>query len=366
MTNSSNNIYKKRIENFKKIMDCDCAILVSRENFNTNLFYFTGFTGYGILVIFKNKKPLFLTTKLYVFNLQNKNLDVVILEKKSNDVLQKSVKRKQIIGLDYSTLTIKSFRNIKTAIKPKKYIDVSDILIKLREEKDDFEIDMIKKACNEASNILESGIKMITRFTYESELKNFLEFEVKKRGYDVAFDTIVASGKNSANAHYSSCDNKLRKGFVVIDFGVKVGRYHSDMTRTIYIGNPSKDEMKEYEKVLAVQEKCIELAKENKNCEELYNFAKENLGDAFIHGLGHGVGLEIHELPNLTLKNKEKIKNNSCFTIEPGVYYPDKFGIRIEDTVLKKDKKIEILTHISKKLVCVTLKKTGKLKHSDL
>lgn len=349
--------YKKRIDLFKKKMDCDVSILVSRD-FNSNVFYFTGFTGtYGILIIYKRKSPVFLTTKIDICTLKNKNLNVIILEKKTNDVLKKLVPKKVKIGLDYSSLTVKSFQNIKKTLIPKKTADVSEIILKLREIKDDYEIFVIKKACKEASDILELGIKKIPEFKYEYELKNFLDLETKKRGFDVAFDTIVASGKNSANAHYSSCENKFQRGFLVIDFGVKIGKYHSDITRTVYIGEPSQKEILEYNKVFSVQKKCIELSSTAKNCEEIYNYAKEKLGDAFIHGLGHGVGLEIHELPNLTLKNKEPLNNNSCFTIEPGVYYPKKFGIRIEDTLLKNGKNVLVLTHLSKELKTINIQK---------
>jgi Xaa-Pro aminopeptidase len=345
-------IYEERLLKLRKNTTCDCVILVSKD-FNPNLFYFTGFTGNGMLIVFKNKKTIFLTTKLDICNLDNKNVKVILLEKNLKEVLRKIIKTKLNIGFDYSTLTIKSFLNIKKATHPKKTIDVSNILLKLREIKDTYEQGIIKKACEEASDILESSIKKIPDFTYEYELKNFLELEVKKRGHDISFETIVASGKNSANPHYSSCENKIKKGFLVIDFGVKIGRYHSDMTRTIYIGKPNFEEIKEYKKVLSVQEKCIELSKKSKTCEEIYKYAKEKLGEVFIHGLGHGVGLEIHELPNLTLGTKESIKDHCCFTIEPGIYYPDKFGIRIEDTVSKNGKNVEILTHLTKKLICV-------------
>jgi Xaa-Pro aminopeptidase len=177
-------------------------------------------------------------------------------------------------------------------------------------------------------------------------VKNFLENETRKKGYELAFNPIVASGKNSSLPHYNAENIKLRKGFCVIDFGVKYKSYCSDITRTFYIGKPTKKEIEEYEKVLFVQEKCIKMIKQGTKAEKPYLFAKKELKN-MIHGLGHGVGVEIHESPNLLEGSKDILLKNMVFTIEPGNY--NKYGIRIEDTVLLKSK-AEILTRIDKKL----------------
>ena len=131
--------------------------------------------------------------------------------------------------------------------------------------------------------------------------------------------------------------------------------YCSDITRTIYVGRPSLKEKEIYNFLLKIQEEAVKLAANNEKCSELYDFVNESLGKYkkyFTHGLGHGLGIEIHEMPNLTLNSKDRIKNSMIFTIEPGIYLPNKFGIRIEDTILFKNKPIA-LTKTTKDLLIV-------------
>ena len=174
-------------------------------------------------------------------------------------------------------------------------------------------------------------------------------------GLELSFNPIVASGKNASMPHYAPAAKKIMKGFCVIDFGVKYKGYCSDITRTVYVGKPSKKEKEIFNMLLTIQKNAINKIKSSKKCSELYDFVNNSLGkykSNFTHGLGHGVGVEIHELPNLTLNSKDRIKNNMVFTIEPGIYFPKRFGIRIEDTVLFKNKPI-VLTKTSKDLLIV-------------
>jgi Xaa-Pro aminopeptidase len=146
------------------------------------------------------------------------------------------------------------------------------------------------------------------------------------------------------------------KGFLILDFGIKYKSYLSDMTRTLYLGKPSAKEIELYNKVLKVQEACIDKAKIGLNAGKLYNYSIKLFGkDAkyFIHGLGHGVGVEIHERPSLGLKSQDTFVKGCVFTIEPGYYNQETgIGIRIEDTIFLGEKK-EVLTKSAKKLVCI-------------
>jgi Xaa-Pro aminopeptidase len=147
---------------------------------------------------------------------------------------------------------------------------------------------------------------------------------------------------------------RLKKGFCIIDFGVKYKGYHSDITRTIYLGNPSKKEITLYNLLLKIQKELIKKIKIGERCSQLYKDTLtllDKYSDNFTHGLGHGLGLNIHELPNLTEKSEDIFMNNMVFTIEPGIYFQNKFGIRIEDDILIKNGKIQILTKIPKKLI---------------
>jgi Xaa-Pro aminopeptidase len=173
----------------------------------------------------------------------------------------------------------------------------------------------------------------------------------------MSFETIVASENNGAKIHYELCNDKLKKGFLVIDFGIKINEYCSDMTRTFYLGVPSSKEIEMYEKVRTVQDESIEKFKLNLTPFEIDTYVRQILGKEYIHSLGHGVGLDIHENPGISILNKEKIVENAVFTIEPGVYFENKYGIRIEDTVVKQKNTIKALTLFTKELIIIDCNK---------
>jgi len=182
-----------------------------------------------------------------------------------------------------------------------------------------------------------------------------LENETKKSGYELAFNPVVASGKNAAVPHHAPENIKLKKGFCVIDFGIKYKGYCSDATRTIYIGRPKEKEIRLYNFLLRMQKDAIKNAKIGKKCSDLYNKVNEDLKEYkkyFTHGLGHGIGIDVHELPNLTEKSKDILKRGMAFTIEPGIYFKNQLGIRIEDDILLT-KKAEILTKTKKGLMVI-------------
>ena len=141
--------------------------------------------------------------------------------------------------------------------------------------------------------------------------------------------------------------------FCVIDFGIRYQNYCTDTTRTIYLGKATKKEKDIYNLILAAQTNAISNVTKGTKCKDIYNQVKKDLKqykDYFTHGLGHGFGIKVHELPNLTNLSKDSLKNNSVFTIEPGIYFKN-IGIRIEDDILIQNNKIYVLTKISKKLI---------------
>ncbi len=162
----------------------------------------------------------------------------------------------------------------------------------------------------------------------------------------LAFDPIVASGSNSRNAHHDN-SGILKKGFLVLDLGFTYKGYCSDMTRTFYIGTPSEEEESQYYKVLKSQEKALEMVKASVSFQKIEEKVRDFLGDDneyFIHSLGHGLGVDVHEKPF----KSDILKTNQVITIEPGIY--KKQGVRIEDVLIVKNK-AEILTKTPKKLI---------------
>ncbi len=226
---------------------------------------------------------------------------------------------------------------------------------RLRLVKDAGELARIEAACEIADVALAQVKEQITARPSESELAAELEREMRRRGASAAsFETIVASGPNGARPHARPTDRVIEPGeLVVIDFGAVVDGYHSDMTRTLCAGAPS-DELRELiEAVFAAQRAGVRAVKPGVSGAEVDRACRESLestglGEAFLHGTGHGVGLEVHEAPSLGLGSADILVSGSVVTVEPGAYLPEVGGARIEDTVVVTDTGARALTKSTK------------------
>ena len=193
----------------------------------------------------------------------------------------------------------------------------------------------------------------------EIELRDAIEKNVKNLGGETAFDTIVAFGANSAVPHHETDSTKLTLNSpILVDMGAKVGGYMSDITRMAFFGTPSEKFCSCYDLVLKANLMALQNITENTLTDVADGYARNVLKDNgldqyFTHSLGHGVGMEIHEYPTLSKKMSVPLKNGMVFTIEPGVYFDGEFGIRIEDTVLLIDGKVERLFSDDKKLLII-------------
>jgi|SRR3989338_3937167 len=328
-------------------------------DYSPNMLYFTGFSGVGVLIV-PAKKPAFLLVPEMEKERAKRGFSYVIgiEEKKMLDTLKAVLKEKGIkarkVALDKSSVTLNFNKALKKSLSNFKTIDISRDLVKIREIKTKKEISTIKKAFSISNSIFISMIKNFKKFKTEADVAAFLHYQALKKGCDVSFPPIVASGSNGSMPHYEPKNATLKKGFCVVDFGIKHNGYCTDMTRTLFIGKPEKKDNDIYNFILKIQNQTIAFIKLNQKCSDVYDFCVKELGKYskyFTHGLGHGIGVEIHELPNLTLGSKDKIGNNMAFTVEPGIYFPGKFGIRIEDSLIMANGKKEVLTKIPKKLI---------------
>ncbi len=224
--------------------------------------------------------------------------------------------------------------------------------------KNKIEIEKIKKACKITDAIFakictRQGLVQMT----EIELRDFILWEMKKRGLKPSFPPIVTGGVRAGNEIHPKPTDKKLSGFVIIDFGVIYQKYMSDMTRTIYLGKPTKKEIAIYTQLLLSQKVSIKKAEIGIRCSEVDALARKTLGPLskyFIHMLGHGVGTKIHESPRLFYKlTKPVFKENMIITIEPGIYIKNKLGIRIEDTCLITKKGCVPLTKSRKELIVI-------------
>jgi Xaa-Pro aminopeptidase len=228
----------------------------------------------------------------------------------------------------------------------------------LRLVKDEDELKLMSQAALVGCELFEHILTMIRPGIREVEIAAELEYQARLRGAEgMSFETIVASGERSAMPHgKASIALVPRRGFVTLDFGIIREGYCSDMTRTVCLGKPKAEERIAYEAVLEAQENAVAAVAAGVSCGEVDEAArnilrKAGMADAFSHSTGHGVGLEIHELPRVGAGQKTRLQTGMVVTIEPGVYWPGKFGIRIEDMVAVTQTGGQVLTPAPKALI---------------
>jgi Xaa-Pro aminopeptidase len=323
---------------------------------NTNLLYLMGFPGSSALLISKDKDSIVYSYDVNYAYLKKEAKDCTVVRvKPGEDILKKIIKKTrdyeiQNLILDsatietWNTLTKASDKNIRLRIDRKLIQD-------MRKIKNKEEIKNLRKAgeltvrgMQVASQVISPGIK-------ESEVVAEIEYAIRKHDCSgIAFETIVASGKGSAFPHGSSSRKEICKGdLVVVDVGAKYNFYCSDMTRTFVVGKASEKQKRIVQIIKRAQREALKILRNGVDAKFVDNVArkiieKEGYGGFFVHSLGHGVGLEVHEQPILNSVNKDKVMAGNVVTVEPGIYITDYGGVRIEDTVLVKNNGIEKFT----------------------
>ena len=216
----------------------------------------------------------------------------------------------------------------------------------------------IRKACNITADAFRAILPKIREGMTEKELQIELDFTMLKLGADTtAFNTIIAAGEHGSLPHAIPGDRPIRRGdMITMDFGAKVGKYCSDMTRTVALGQPSDEMRKVYETVLRAQSMCEDALMAGKTGAEIDKLARDYIdargyAGRFGHGLGHSVGIDIHESPNLNPNASEVLKPGVVITVEPGIYLPGVGGVRIENTCLVKENGCVPLTTADKQLI---------------
>ena len=231
------------------------------------------------------------------------------------------------------------------------------VAAKLRIVKSRAEIDAIASAQEITDSAFEEILPLIREGISEYELAAKLEYAILSKGAKLAFDSIVAFGENGSSPHAHRSGRRLKKGdFVTMDFGAKWRGYCSDMTRTVALGEITDMQRKAYQSVLAANVEGVAAVKAGVACRDVDAkiralLAKDGLDKFFVHSLGHGVGIDIHELPNLSPRSDMTLRSGNVVTIEPGVYIEGAFGVRIEDLVVVEEGGCIDLTHADKNLI---------------
>lgn len=258
------------------------------------------------------------------------------------------------VGINKSNLTVENLDRVRKIFPKAKIKDISSSLEQLRLEKVPPEILMIKRACDLTTAAFDALIRELPhrKLKTEQDVALFLETHIRKNGGTIAFPTIVAAGRNAAIPHHITSITPLRRGVLLLDFGARINSYCADMSRTILLGKPTHEEEEMYRLLAGSQQASLEAVEEGIFLSELDRIARQKLGkyaSTFNHALGHGIGIEVHEGPSFS-DPKATVTKNIPFTIEPGIYFPSKFGIRIEDTIVWNGKKLEVLTKATKRL----------------
>jgi len=261
------------------------------------------------------------------------------------------------LGFEENNLTVACYEQVKDAAPDLELVPAGEIMAKTRQQKDALELEAIREAVNISDKALVQLCEIIGEGQSERYLARRLEeFLVEGGAESLAFPTIMASGPNAALPHAKPTDRLLQKGdFLLIDFGARFAGYCSDMTRTFFIGNPDERAQTVHDLVWEALETATCAVKNNIICANLYQaarevFQREGVAENFVHSLGHGVGIEIHEGPFLRAANQTPLQTGEIITIEPGLYFPGWGGVRIEDCVLVTAREPEVLTHFRRDL----------------
>ncbi|CAM3338485.1 M24 family metallopeptidase [Vagococcus fessus] len=328
-----------------------------------NLRYLTGFTGTTGLAVITKKEAYFVSDFRYAEQVAKQCPDYTFIQNmgpifdevakiiKSDDLMNMAFEEEHMSFSTYTTLA----EMLETGLVP-----VAGMIEELREVKEESEMKIIRKACEIADSAFKHILDYIKPGMTEIQVANELDFYMRSLGAtSVSFETIVASGVRSAMPHGVASDKVIEQGdMITIDFGCYYEGYVSDMTRTIALGDPGEELKEIHQRVLDAQLKVTEAAKPGMSGVELDAVARDyfaTLGcaEAFGHSTGHGIGLEIHEGPNVSRMAEKKFVPGNVITNEPGLYYPGVGGVRIEDDMLVTEEGVEILTHSPRALIII-------------
>ena len=346
---------------FQQLPDSvECAIITS----DVNRRYFTGMkSSDGTVVAFPDKAYLIIDFR-YIEKARNTVTSAQVIEQK-----QLFAQIRELISqhgaksaaIEAQTLTVSRLHMFRAALRETEIIDtdvLSNAINALRMVKDAEELSCIVKAQEIAEKAFDNILNFIRPGVTERQIAlelNRLMFDFGAE--DLSFETIALSGTNTSMPHGVPSEKPVADGeFVLMDYGAVYNGYHSDMTRTVCVGKPSDEMQKVYNIVLEAQNAGIAAARPSITGQELDGIARSIISDAgygenFGHSLGHGVGLEIHERPNASPNYKLPLPEGAVVTVEPGIYLPGKFGVRIEDFVILTENGCTNLTKCAKNII---------------
>jgi Xaa-Pro aminopeptidase len=332
----------------------------------TNIRYLTGFSGsYGYLLVCENGNYFISDSRYqeYAQKILSKKVTFILQEKDLFFTLKNILTKddSKYIYLEEHALPLSSYNLLKKNLKGVKLMPGGDVVNEIRVVKDENEIQILREAASITDRCFTHLQSIIKPGVCEWDIAIEIEYFYRKNGCTkTSFDSIVASGAGSSMPHYvTSMEKKISRGDpVLIDMGCVFKGYNSDLTRTLFVHSVDDRFRKMYSTVFSAQQKAIQSVKPGITTGYLDNVARQLIdnagyGGCFGHSLGHGVGMDVHELPAVRPGGDIILKKNSVITIEPGIYVQDYGGIRIEDMICVRPGGFEILTHSSRELLII-------------
>lgn len=332
----------------------DCVVIKDRDTIR----YLTGFTGDAGLFFADKLRGILVTDGRFTEQATAQIKPFQVLEYKGNIwiTLADLCKDAQRIGFDGDKFTFDEYNQFQKQVVNKELVSLSFNEIRIIKEKK--ELEYLSVAAKIADEGFLKLLPIIHQGMTEKDLAAQLEYNMKCLGSEkTSFETIVASGPRSALPHGQPTDRIIQTGdFVTFDFGAVYNGYHSDITRTVVIGKATDWHKEIYETVRQAQQLGVASVQIGMTGCELDAFVRQQIadkgfGENFVHGLGHGVGLKIHELPNINKVGKEPLEKGMVFSIEPGIYLPGSGGVRIEDTVVLTERGAVPLNSVDRQLI---------------
>lgn len=347
--------------------ELDVVAIVNGEHVDPNFFYISGYRNgifeRNMLFLFPDRHVEVLTNTLEEDAARQRKDYTVHVERDSGPserrrMVSSILKGSKRVGINFQGVSHKDYQALEAMLGSKKLIDVSDALRRSRMVKDPDELELISKAAQIISGVVGGVPGLVKEGMTERALKAQIDYRMVESGADSpSFESIVAFGEGSALPHYSAGERRLRRGDnVLVDVGARYRLYCSDITRTFFFGRAVPSQREAYSKVLEAQTKAIEAIKEGVAGRAVHQIAARVIDNSefigrFTHGLGHSLGLEVHDGPGLSLRNSAKLRRDMVVTVEPGIYLPGEGGVRIEDDVVVTKDSCELLTKCPRELV---------------
>lgn len=336
------------------------ALIYSEENRR----YFTEFPSSDGWLLVTGEKAIFFTDSRYIeaASLECKGCDEVKLFKRMSESVKPVIEEMGVkkLSVEASRITLSVLSALEKALEIEFVTDstLDDIIDSVRIKKNESEVELIVKAQRIAEKAFEHICRFIKVGMTEKEIGLELDYFMLRNGADaLSFETIAVCGEKTSMPHGVPGENKVKAGdFVTMDYGAVCGGYHSDMTRTVAVGYATDEMKKVYNTVLSAQSAAFELMKPGVPCTDVDKAGRDVIenagyGEYFGHSLGHGVGVEIHEMPAVSPRSENVLEAGYVITNEPGIYLPGKFGVRIEDMAYITKDGYRNLTNAPKELI---------------